>query len=57
MAHWRLPGKIEDEKLRNRPTGQKFLVTTIYSIIAWVVAIGGAIFLYWLYRMLLNAWK
>jgi hypothetical protein len=57
MARWRLPGKIEDEKLGNRATGQRFLVTTIYHIIAWVVAISGAIFLYWLYRMLLSAWK
>jgi uncharacterized membrane protein len=57
MARWRSPGKIDDEKLRNRPPGQNFLVTTIYHIIAWVAAIGGAIILYRLYRIIMNAWK
>jgi uncharacterized membrane protein len=60
MARWHLPGKIEDEKLRNRTPRQEFIdgvVTTLYHILAWVLAIGGAIFLYWLYRKIWSAWK
>ena len=60
LARRRLSGKIEDEKLRNRTPRQKFIdgvVTTIYHILAWALAIGGAIFSYWLYRKIWSAWK
>jgi hypothetical protein len=29
------------------------VVTTLYQILAWVLVIGGVIFLYWLYRKIL----
>jgi len=60
MARRRLSGKIEDEKSRNRTPMQEFIdgvVTIIYHILAWVLAIGGAIFIYWLYRKIGSAWK
>jgi uncharacterized membrane protein len=57
MARWRSPGKVEGEKLRTRTPAQNIVVSTIYHILAWVLAIGGAIFLYWLYRKIWSAWK
>ena len=57
MARSRIPGKIEDEKLRNSSPTKNFVVSTIYHILAWALAIGGAIFLYWLYRAIRRVWE